>query len=117
MISGDEWREAFFTGLATGICGIVALVVLGVIIRAVWLARRAAEADRDSADYAAAARAAFADSDPTLDPAPFERLRRLTEQDIVNRAARQPCQADTCGGRKRTVHLRYRIRDQRTLPS
>jgi hypothetical protein len=88
MISGDEWREAFLTGLVTGICGTVALVVLGVILRAVWLARRAAEADRDSADYAAAARAAFG-----THPMPNhlgQGPRRLTEQDIVDRAAGNP---------------------------
>jgi hypothetical protein len=90
MISGDEWREAFLTGLVTGICGTVALVVLGVILRAVWLAHRAAEADRDSADYAAAARAAFGTAPDQMSKRDQFRARRLTEQDIEARAAGSP---------------------------
>jgi hypothetical protein len=72
MISGHEWRDAFLYGLATGICGTLALIVLGVLWRAGWLAARAAAECEDHDQLSA------------------ERPRRLTEQDIVNRAAGNP---------------------------
>src|SRR5882724_5531650 len=74
MTSGHEWRDAFLCGLLTGSGGMIALVILGVIVRACWLAAGAAHECEDHDQISAKP----------------ESPRRLTSQDIVDRAAGNP---------------------------